>query len=321
MSEPRLHHLVPQFLLKRFATVSGSLELIDRYDFARITPSFVPAALAVRDFYSLDTPNGLDASIEKLLATHVEGPAATAIRRLVDEGRSLAGPGIRIPIGIFLGFQKVRGPGDRHAMAEYHNAVTRLVASLAPDDTVRAPRPRRIREREVVETIELARAGKYEIVSERAADLHIDGLDVALNMARDLESRTWQLLEFDEPVLATCDEPVVLMGRNVNLPGEPVGVLTAEAVAFATDPRHALIMIRRDLEAAPGRHRGSHAEAAVLNAHVAFAAFRHIVRRPGTDPLAELEVPKKAAPVWTVGNMVGIEQNASRVLKNPARDA
>jgi hypothetical protein len=129
-------------------------------------------------------------------------------------------------------------------------------------------------------------------------------LGEAIAIARVLEARTWQLLEFPEPVLATCDEPVLRIGFNVYAPGDLVGLANAPAVAFTFDPRHALMMVRPDLDGGHGRIDGSLEEAKVINTHVAFNAHRFIVRRPGTDPLAGLVVPRKAPLTSTVGNLV-----------------
>jgi hypothetical protein len=94
------------------------------------------------------------------------------------------------------------------------------------------------------------------------------------------------------------------MGFNVHAPGELVGLANAPAVAFTFDPWHALIMVRADLAGGHGRIDGSAEEAKVINTHVAFSAHRFIVRRPGTDPLAGLVVPKKAPLTSTIEDLV-----------------
>jgi hypothetical protein len=306
MSEPKLHHTVPRFLLARFAGGDGALELIDRDDFRRVIPSAVPVALAVRHFYSRQTPSGArDTRVEKMLSTKIEGPAAEAIRRLVDRGRSIAGMGIRTPIGLFLAYQTVRGTGQRRATTDIHNLATRVAVATAPVPVeVGEHRGPPISERDIVEVLELAQSGKYEVVRQRAADLHLDSFGQAIEIARVLEARTWQLLEFRDPVLATCDEPVLHIGHNVHVPGDLVGLANAAAVAFTFDPRHALMMVRPDLDRGHRRVGGSSEEAKVINTHVAFNAHRFIVRRPGTDPLAGLVVPKKAPLTATLGNLV-----------------
>ena len=65
-----------------------------------------------------------------------------------------------------------------------------------------------------------------------------------------------------------------------------------------------LLMIRPDMPAESGRITADRGSADVVNRHVAFNATRFLVRRPGTDPLAGLTVPKKAPASFSVGNMI-----------------
>jgi type I site-specific restriction-modification system R (restriction) subunit len=61
--------------------------------------------------------------------------------------------------------------------------------------------------------------------------------------------------------------------------------------------------------------------AAIVNQHVAFNAYRRIVRQPGTDPLVGLPLPRKASAAFLVGNTIKFELNTfekarAKVLAN-----
>jgi hypothetical protein len=321
MGEPVRHHTLPQFVLRRFAAGEGDrmvLELVDRNDFGRVIPSNPRHALASNDFYTLETDEGRDVTMEKILAEHVEGPAAEAVRRLVEGGRSINAPGIRNPISLLIGFQKVRGHAERLAIVEHYKATAKATMGLMTPEMVREvarQEGEEVSDEDIAELVEFAKSGKYEIGIERAGNLHLKMFGGALQLARIIEARSWQLLEFNDPVLITSDEPVALMGRNVHTPGENIGVANADAIAFPLDPRHALVMVRPDLVADHVRFKGTPDEARIINLHVAFGAHRFIVRHPGTDPLSGIEVPKKAPPVWQYKDMIGVQPNASEAAR------
>jgi hypothetical protein len=314
MSEPKRHHLVSRFYLERFAR-DGVVEVVDRNDFSKAFSSRVENALVGKHFYSFDTDQGRDTSVEKTLATHVEGPAALAIRRLVEGGRPLAAPGIREPLSMFMAMQRVRGPAVREMLVEQFKATTRKLVSIArPSEYQRMARPRgeEMTDEEAADASDFARNGDYTIEVEREANLHLGTvLKAAVEMAPMFESRIWSMFEFRDPVLVTCDEPIALVGRDQNVPGDAGGMMGAHAIVFTLDPRHALLMIRPDLRAEQERKLGGAADAVTINRHVAFGAHRQIVRYPGTDPLAGITLPKKASSVFVFDDIVAIQQNAT----------
>jgi hypothetical protein len=249
---PRRHHLVPRFILERFAK-DGALELIERDDLSKVIPSSVSNALLMKDFYSLETDQGRDPIVEKFLATDIEGPAAEQIRRLVEGGRSLAAPGVRGPISMFLAMQKVRGRASREMLVEHSKATARVMMSMAtPAMVLRVARERgdhEMTEAEAADTAEYARSGEYEIEIQHEANLHMGTLlEPVPDLAKMLYARTWRLLTFADPVLVTCDEPVALIGEDARSPGDAGGLKRAQSIVFTLDPRHALVLIRADVE-------------------------------------------------------------------------
>jgi hypothetical protein len=274
----------------------------------------VENALVERHFYSIDTDDGRDPVVEQMLASHIEGPAARAVARVVDEGRSVSLPGLRGAISSYLAFQFVRGRAMRHAHVEFFKAQTRKISSLATPEMVKAELERQgevITEQEAEDIVEFAQRGEYEIRVSSEANLHLGAaLSTALDLIPFFARRKWILLEFESPVLITGDEPIALVGSSLS-PGEPLGLYDAPEIVFPTDPRHALVMVRPDRSEHEGRFNGSPSMATIINRHIAFSCHHFVVRYPGTDPLKGLDVPDKATPVVTLGDHLILQPRTS----------
>jgi hypothetical protein len=313
MSEPKLHHVVPQFYLKRFAR-DGEIELVAKDDPKNVVPTGVPAALAWKHFYTVDTAHGRDTSAEKMFATYIEGPAKRAFDRVIDRKKPCAFPGLRFPIAAFLAFQFVRGPAARRASVELCRATARKVLTMFTPEMVLAALRREGKHISLAEAeaaVDFARNGTYRIEPSSDAAAH---LGIALKAGLDLiplfMERPWVVVEFATPALLTGDEPLGLIGRS-GVPGEGLGIVDAQEIVFPTDPWHALILRKPDRGRRDGRCSGTKPMADLINAHVAFSCDRFLVRYPGTDPLRGLSVPRKAPPVVTVGDTVSIQPRTS----------
>jgi hypothetical protein len=318
MSEPKLHHTTPQLTLRRFATKDEAIELVDRANLRNVIPTFVSAALARKHFYSVETAQGRDPWVEKFLAREIEGPAADAFRRLVDEGRSIRAPGIRTKICLFLGFQRVRGPAFREILAASLRAEEWAKLSVTPPSEI-AKQARRLGE-EITEEqartrAEAARRGELPVDLGSEANLHLEKMPIfASVLAESFNARRWRLLEFDAHVLVTSDEPIVFIGDNRRALGNNGGVENAREVVFPIGARHALQMLRRDIRVEEGRFPGTPEDAQIFNLHVAYGAHRFIARYPGTDPLRGVTLPKRAEPIVFDG-----EKSISGILPNATR--
>jgi hypothetical protein len=321
-NEPKRHHVVPEFYLRRFA-VDGNVTLVDRNEPTKRFTSSVENALVHKHFYSIDTEDGRDPGVETMLAEKIEGPAARAPTRVVDQGKDWALPGLRGPISMFLAFQFVRGPGSRHAAVEFFKAQTQQLALLMTPEMVRdqlAKEGERPTDEEIDDLIAFARdTSQYKIGVTSESNLHLDhALKTALELVPLIENRNWRLLEFEKPLLLTGDEPVALVGKSLE-PGEPLGLLRAREVVFATDPLHALVMVRPDLECDETRSKGTPYMARLINRHVAFGCHRFIVQQPGTEPLMGISLPRKAAPARIEGDLVILQDRTSEKAARRSR--
>ena len=126
------HHTVPRFFLRRFAAENGLVRVVERDDFSKWFETGVEGALAQTHFYSIDTEEGPNTGVEEeLLANTVEGPAARALRRIVNEGVFPPRAGMREALGTFFAFQFVRGEGMRAALLEGYEALAKAGATRA----------------------------------------------------------------------------------------------------------------------------------------------------------------------------------------------
>jgi hypothetical protein len=316
MDEPKRHHLVPKFILERFAK-DGAIELVEREDFSKVIPTNPQKALRMKDFYTVETEDGPDTRVEKVLATDIEDPAAISIRRLVDQERPIVAPGIRRPIALFLALQRVRGRASREMLVQFAEKVARRIVEIAPASSYIEVAREHGEEMTQEEADELVAAAQdYHPKLRYPAALHVSSLiKGAPQMAKLIDARVWRLYEFDAPLLVTCDEPVALIGKNPRVPGEALGYKNAREIVFPIDPWHALVLLHPDTDVPEGRFPAGLEQAAIINLHVAFSAHRFIVRHPGTDPLRGVVLPKKAPSVVEVGNLIGMQQGASEVQR------
>jgi hypothetical protein len=133
------HHVVPRFILERWANPSDQVQVYRRIE-RRYTVNNI-ADLAIRDFYTFfDTDGRKNSSLESLLGI-VEDAAAEVIRRLLSPfGKSEPfRAGDRESLAQFAAFQSVRSPRQRR---EYELMVDWMSKSHAighlSDDQLRA---------------------------------------------------------------------------------------------------------------------------------------------------------------------------------------
>jgi hypothetical protein len=130
-----------------------------------------------------------------MFASHVEGPAAAAFKRVFDDGYSLDAPGRRAAISMFLAFQCVRSRGTRNDLVQQHQTAAKAIADFATPESLRSyveKRGQTITDEEMADVAKYARLGQYEMMVERAANLHLDILvQQALEMVPYISGRTW----------------------------------------------------------------------------------------------------------------------------------
>lgn len=323
------HHVVPRFLLKRWASSVDQLQVYSRAD-ERFSRRAI-ADVAVRDFYTfIDLDKESNSTLEELLAK-IEADAAPVISWLANDFRrpsACLSTDQRDALDIFVAFQAVRGPRSRREIEALGDHWAKsMVEGQIPDS-------------------ELARLE----FSPHQND-HIAYMTEAMHrVAESLYLRPVYVVRLDRPSLWISDEPVVVehdgseseqhhpdcamtaselrrrqaaarraggecsIVRHVR-PARRRGFLDASAVALPISPRFALVYgpsgLRRDLAVASRPLSGAEAErfAAELNKEVAMAALDVIVGFHGDDSFRAQPMPEPA-PIIHICGTHGIADQA-----------
>jgi Protein of unknown function (DUF4238) len=313
------HHIVPRFLLARFASRQEQLRVRDRSTGA--TSLRAVSDLAVRDFYTVVTDShGLDSSLESLLGT-VEGGAAEILRVHLDlrafvRPRAFT-PEERAVLDSFVAMQAVRGMRLRRAI------------EVLTDYSVKFFNQGRLSEDEVLE---------LDFVPHPNDHLRMFG-HLAEGVEMTLKRRPLSLLRLDQPLLVIGDEPVVtanyegashLAACSVR-PGPDMrgsaafrslrgGFAGADAVLLAVSPSVAMLYGPTDTRGGPVEHLLAEDEAlsfaAEHNELVVASAIDWVAANPDHAGLASMLMPSPA-PLLTVSD--GGSAAARRVNATAAR--
>lgn len=246
------HHIVPKFLLARFASARGQLRVRNRAGGVASLRSI--SDLGVRDFYTaVNNDANLDSSLESLLSV-VEGGAAEVLRRHLDF-RTFAVP--------------------RSFTPEERAILDNLVAA----QSIRGMRLRRQIEVLTDYSVKLLHQGVLSEEDQRTLDFvphPNEHLSMFGNLADHVESalkeRPLSLVRLHRSLLITGDEPVVIANSQLaTAPAPPEisrtksedlvafertlgGLLNAEAILLAVSPSDLLLYGRPGAgEWRPGR--------------------------------------------------------------------
>ncbi|MFJ2757468.1 DUF4238 domain-containing protein [Nocardioides sp. NPDC087217] len=243
------HHVVPKFILKRFANAKDQVLVRDRATGGRRLSNI--KALAVTDFYTfIDQAGELNSSFEQLWGV-VEGAAADILRDHLDNPFSRPRPfdqEEKQVIDAFVALQLVRGPSLRRV----YEVVADYGMKLVNQDKFSA---------DDLDRVEFRAHQNH----------HLEFLASNVEMINaHLATRAACLVTLDQQLLVISDEPVCLERpadfarptrrqmrghpRNVLVDGEPVapedliqlssgsvGLANAEAIAMPISPLHAIV--------------------------------------------------------------------------------
>lgn len=183
------HHIIPRFLLKRWANGAGQVQAFSRAD-NRFSQRSV-ADLAVRDFYTFVAIDGSsDSTYEEFLAK-VEDPASEVVSRILSplrrHGAALT-VDQRHSLDLFVAFQFVRGPRTRREIEQIADFYGKTMSEGHVDND------------------ELA---KLEFVPHQNDHIRTMG-NLAESVWMHLHRRPVHLLRLDRPLVWLSDEPVVV---------------------------------------------------------------------------------------------------------------
>ncbi|WP_328591587.1 DUF4238 domain-containing protein [Arthrobacter terricola] len=311
------HHIVPRFLLARFASEDGKLRVRNRRDGKASTRSIND--LAVRDFYTAVTDSsGLDSSLESLLST-VEAGTAEILRQHLDF-RAFVKPRAftleeRATLDAFVAMQAVRGMRIRRSI------------EVIADYSVKLLNPDRITEEDIRDV---------DFVPHPNDHLKMFG-NLAERAEETLKTRSTSLIHLDKPLLIIGDEPVLVeserdesVKRGASKPGTAPedlvrleggrGFANAEVIMLPVTPAVLLAYWppgRRNLPAEVhliGEETQSFGEE--LNLLMTGSAIDWVAARPDHPSFDSLELPPPQ-PLLTVHDYGS--SAAARVNSTPAR--
>lgn len=144
----------------------------------------------------------------ELFAKQIEEKASRALRRVIDEWIPLSRDGLRSAIALFVVFQFSRGQATRQPMVEAHKATARLMAQMMTPEqasrTIREVEGRDASDEEIASLLEFAKdPDGYRVEITHQNNLHIRFLADIAPLAEPLFTRSWQVLEFQAPLLLT----------------------------------------------------------------------------------------------------------------------
>jgi hypothetical protein len=293
MNEPRRHHLLPQFYLRRFANDADQIKVMAR-DGQKSFVTSVAKAAAETDFYTVETTEGPSQDVEKLLS-RIEDLGAQAIERILktfppsnDDREHLA---------MFIAFQITRGRDHRHAWDKMTDYMAKMVLQTIVEGDVQqrlsaaTGKPATEKEAEAIRYL-AEKPDNWKVVPHPNEAIEAM-LDTTPQLVPYIADRKWVLARFRKPLLLTGDTPVTLWRRTDSPRG--IGVATADELRFPLDTQYALILSLDGAERVWELHE-SHAHD--LNRSVAGRAYEWVYHHPDHWPLHGLELPPPRQAVY-----------------------
>lgn len=245
-ADPRRHHFIPQFFLKRFATNEQQIAVVPLTgDNRRLT--HVSGVAVMKDLYTIiNTDFQETVAVERILA-EADSEAAAVIARLVG-GAFPPSAEDRASLAIWLALLSVRDPKTRRTLEALFDQTYKMDLSLAANPEAARARLRENLEREptnaeVADLVEAANdLDSFEVVPHQN-DLVKHMLDMALSIYPHLLRRHYVMVRFAEPALVLSDRPLLLYQRPENRnPRMGVGFINADELWLPLSRKEALIL-------------------------------------------------------------------------------
>lgn len=291
VADPKLHHFVPQFYLRRFASDSERVAVRHRTRGTHV--SSVENTAARNGFYKVPT--------RPLTAEYTLGDfeAATgaAFDALCSGKLPASGTAERDALGLFMGLQLNRTPDSMAILRFVYGALQ----DLGPGPISEASMGKHLTRLygfepeapEVGAACDFANAALGD--SRTDAEIREHQLELMFKMglqtAPFLQARSWSLEAPKDEVLITSDRPVVLW--NPERPEDEymgVGLLEAEEVWLVVDPARMLVLRRQGPERIK---RMGPERVSFVNHHIARHCAEEIISHPDAEAeLAELPLSR-----------------------------
>jgi hypothetical protein len=245
--DPRRHHYVPRFYLRRFADEDQlarvRLEKPGDHDVANVNDVAV-----MKDLYTtVDIDIGETVAVERLLGV-LDGLAAGAMARLALGVLFPPQQQDRLNFGLWLSMLHVRGPDTRRTMEMIADQAMKLQMSLVRDEESARAHLRgddgAEPDDETVQALldSVADMDTWEIAPHQN-DLVKNMLQIGLQASPFFIGRRWAVVKFPEKGLVLTDKPLVMYQKPENRSGwMGVGIGTADELWLPLDRSTALIL-------------------------------------------------------------------------------
>jgi len=232
--DPRRHHYIPQFYLRRFAE-NEMVSLVRLGDGHQPFKVNVRNVAVQKDLYTVSADDvGDTAAVERIFSI-IDGAASERITRLAY--------GVWFPpqlydrawLSLWLLLLHIRGPSKRReleAITDYAMKLDALVRSQGHTDS---------------ETVDfMSRLNEFEFVAHQNTYVRLILSMLDPRIARILDRKRWVVWKFSQPGLVLTDRPLILSSA---VPGLSVGLENADEIIVPLDRCTALALYNdRDID-------------------------------------------------------------------------
>jgi hypothetical protein len=314
VNDPRRHHLVPRWYLKRFANDKEQLRVIDIKNQKRYVNNVHSVAVEV-GFYDLVSSVGVSLDVEELLSV-VESEAAIALREIDDNFSNLTDYN-REKLAIFVAVQYLRGADRRDFSAAVTDSLGKAQFVGMSKAAIRESLAKRAGAAPTSEEVDYHAAllRNHDAYTVRTPGAHIRNMvkmmvPTALFFAEQFK---WQVRKLPVGVLPTSDSPVSLW-RNPNSAPEwmGVGIATCDEVRMPLAPDRMLVM-SKDKTVAEGVFPVGRQEVGEICLSAMNSAYRCVFFHPNSPLGTQLDIPAWA-PSFSAGEeLIGMSEKLRQV--------
>ncbi len=261
-------------------------------------------ASVIKDFYTVDLPDGTKSDYFERAFGEIEGAAATALGEVLSGTWPIEGT-TRLDLSRWIALQHLRAEEVRASQGHMGGELIRLVVGTSGKEALRRlienAESRTVSDEELNEEwSDITKPGGPTLAPNVKEHLRtimslLDGMTAYLNDSQ------WSVYRFQRKALVTSDHPVSLLVSPDHSAWEGVGIGTAEAFLVPLHRRLGLVIQPRsrleEYEQVVGlfpdiREPGSTRLALSMNQETVGRARRHIYHHPDDSPLGPLHIPE-----------------------------
>lgn len=231
--DPRLHHFIPQFFLRRFADMNEEVATVGVNRRHRV--AHVSRTAAVKDFYRTHDEDIGDTVVTERLLAVLDGAASPAVERLALGVLFPPSMADRAVLGLWFALLMLRGPGHRRSTEAMSDHLMKM------DIMMRAHRTDGPADLSDVEEY----LDGVELVEHQNTHVALM-MNMALKLAPMVGFRYFAVTKFEFDGLILPDGGVALWSQHRS-PSLGIGVGTAEELRVPLD-RRTLLTLHNDPE-------------------------------------------------------------------------